>query len=190
MTVTETKKRHTRRHILMLAGAATAGVIAAPSFPMPALAFPTAPYKRSLAFRNLRTGESLDMVYWANGKFLPEVRPEIARVMRDGRDNQVHAIDDRLVDLMARLRGTLRSSEPIQVVCGYRSPETNEMLHETTEGVASNSLHMDGEAVDLRVIDRPLGYVHRVAVSLKVGGVGYYPHSNFVHVDVGQVRYW
>ena len=183
-------KRHTRRNFLMLAGATTAGLIAAPSFPMPALAFPTAPYKRSLAFRNLRTSEALDIVYWADGKFLAEVRPEIARVMRDGRTEQVHAIEDKLVDLMARLRGTLRSSEPIQVVCGYRSPETNELLHETTEGVASNSLHMVGEAVDLRVIDRPLGYVRRVAVSLKAGGVGYYPHSNFVHVDVGPVRTW
>jgi uncharacterized protein YcbK (DUF882 family) len=64
------------------------------------------------------------------------------------------------------------------------------MLHETTEGVAANSLHMYGEAVDLRVVDRPLHYVRRVAVSLKAGGVGYYPHSNFVHVDVGTVRYW
>ena len=183
-------KRHTRRNFLMLAGAGTAGLIAAPSFPMPALAFPTAPYKRSLAFRNLRTGEALDVVYWADGTYLPDATQRIAQVMRDGRTEEIHSIDHRLVDLMARLRGTLRSSEPIQVVCGYRSPETNELLHETTEGVASNSLHMVGEAVDLRVIDRPLGYVHRVAVSLKAGGVGYYPHSNFVHVDVGPVRHW
>jgi uncharacterized protein YcbK (DUF882 family) len=183
-------KRQTRRNFLMLAGATAAGVIAAPSFPMPAIALPFADYKRSLAFRNLRTGEKLDIVYWADGKYISGASREIARVMRDGRTDEVHAIDNRLVDLMQKLRGTLRSSEPIQVVCGYRSPETNEMLHETTEGVASNSLHMEGEAVDLRLIDRPLGYVHRVAVSLRAGGVGYYPHSNFVHVDVGQVRHW
>jgi uncharacterized protein YcbK (DUF882 family) len=183
-------KRHTRRNFLMAAGATTIGVIAAPSFPMPAIALPIAPYKRALAFRNLRTGDKLDIVYWADGQYLPEASREIARVLRDGRTDEVHAIDHRLVDLMQRLRATLRSSEPIQVVCGYRSPETNEMLRETTEGVAANSLHMVGEAVDLRVIDRPLRYVHRVAVSLKAGGVGYYPRSNFVHVDVGQVRYW
>jgi uncharacterized protein YcbK (DUF882 family) len=183
-------KRHTRRHILMAAGATAVGGIAAPLFPMPAIALPFAPYKRSLAFHNLRTGDKLDIVYWAEGQYLPEASREIARVMRDGRTDQVHTIDHRLVDLMARLRGTLRSSEPVQVVCGYRSPETNEMLHETTEGVASNSLHMVGEAVDLRVVDRPLRYVRKVAVGLKAGGVGYYPHSNFVHVDVGPVRAW
>ena len=184
------KKRLTRRNFIVLAGASAAGVIAAPSFPMPAIALPTGPYKRSLAFHNLRTGDKLDIVYWAEGKYLPGASREIARVMRDGRTDEVHSIDNRLVDLMQKLRSTLRSSEPIQVVCGYRSPETNAMLHETTEGVASNSLHMEGEAVDLRLIDRPLGYVHRVAVSLRAGGVGYYPHSNFVHVDVGQVRHW
>jgi uncharacterized protein YcbK (DUF882 family) len=183
-------KRPSRRKFLLLAGATTAGVIAAPSFPMPAIALPVAPYKRSLAFHNLRTGDKLDIVYWADGKYIADASREIARVMRDGRTDEVHSIDNRLVDLMARVRGTLRTSEPIQVVCGYRSPETNEMLHETTEGVASNSLHMEGEAVDLRVIDRPLAYVRRVAVSLKAGGVGYYPHSNFVHIDVGPVRQW
>lgn len=183
-------KRVTRRHFLVAAGATTVGAMAAPSFPMPAIALPTASYKRSLACHNLRTGDKLDIVYWADGQYLPGASREIARVLRDGRTDEVHAIDHRLVDLMARLRSTLRSSEPIQVVCGYRSPETNEMLHETTEGVAVNSLHMYGEAVDLRVVDRPLRYVHRVAVGLKAGGVGYYPRSNFVHVDVGAVRYW
>ena len=183
-------KSHTRRNFMMLAGTTAVGAIAVPSFPMPAIALPVAPYKRALACRNLRTGDKLDIVYWADGQYLPEASREIARVLRDGRTDQVHSIDHRLVDLMARLRGTLRSSEPIQVVCGYRSPETNAMLRATTEGVARNSLHMEGEAVDLRVIDRPLRYVHRVAVSLKAGGVGYYPHSDFVHIDVGPVRYW
>ncbi len=183
-------KRLTRRNFMALAGATAAGVVAAPSFPMPAIALPFAPYKRSLSCHNLRTGDKLNIVYWADGQYLPEASREIARVLRDGRTDEVHSIDNRLVDLMVRLRSTLRSTEPIQVVCGYRSPATNAMLHETTEGVAVNSLHMDGEAVDLRVVDRPLGYVHRVAVSLKAGGVGYYPRSDFVHIDVGRVRYW
>ena len=79
---------------------------------MPAIALPVAPYKRSLAFHNLRTGDKLDIVYWAEGKYLPGASREIARVMRDGRTDEVHSIDNRLVELMARLRGTLRSSEP------------------------------------------------------------------------------
>ena len=187
--MTETK-RHARRDLLALGAAAVAGLIAAPLFPAPAIALPSAKYKRALAFRNLRTGDSLSLVYWAEGRYLPDAMQRIVHVMRDGRTDETHAIDHRLIDLMARLRSTLRSGEPLQIVCGYRSPETNEMLHETTEGVAANSLHMVGEAVDLRVHGRALSAVRRAALSLKAGGVGYYPHSNFVHIDVGPVRRW
>jgi uncharacterized protein YcbK (DUF882 family) len=187
--MTETK-RHARRDLLGVAAAAVAGLIAVPLFPAPAIAVPRAPYKRALALRNLRTGDSLDLVYWAEGRYLPDAMQRIAFVMRDGRTEETHVIDHRLIDLMVRLRTALRTSEPLQVVCGYRSPETNEALRETTEGVAANSLHMIGEAVDLRVPSRALAAVRRAAVSLKAGGVGYYPHSNFVHVDVGPVRRW
>lgn len=183
-------KRYARRDLLGLAAAAVGGLIAAPLFPAPAIAVPRAPYKRALAFRNLRTGDALNLVYWAEGRYLPDAMQRIAFVMRDGRTDETHGIDHRLIDLMTRLRAILRSSEPLQVVCGYRSPETNEMLRETTEGVAANSLHMVGEAVDLRVHGRALPAVRRAALSLKAGGVGYYPHSNFVHVDVGPVRRW
>lgn len=183
-------KRHARREFLALGVAAAAGLIAAPLFPAPAIALPSANYKRALAFRNLRTGNSLNLVYWAEGRYLPDAMQRVAQVMRDGRTDETHQIDHRLLDLMAKLRATLRSSEPLQIICGYRSPETNEMLRETTEGVAANSLHMVGEAVDLRVQGRALSAVRRAALSLKAGGVGYYPHSNFVHVDVGPVRRW
>jgi len=183
-------KRHTRRKLLALAAAGAAGLTAAPLFPAPAIALPSAPYKRALAFRNLRTGDALDLVYWAEGRYLPEAMQRIAHVMRDGRTDEAHVIDHRLIDLMARLRATLGSNEPLQIICGYRSPETNEMLRETTEGVAANSLHMVGEAVDLRVHGRALSAVRRAALSLKSGGVGYYPRSNFVHIDVGPVRRW
>jgi hypothetical protein len=109
----------------------------------------------------------------------------IVYVMRDGRTDETHVIDHRLIDLMTRLRATLHTDEPLEVVCGYRSPETNEALRETTEGVAANSLHMIGEAVDLRVHGRGLAAVHRAALSLKAGGVGYYPRSNFVRCRAG-----
>ncbi|HLI20201.1 MAG TPA: DUF882 domain-containing protein [Stellaceae bacterium] len=183
-------KRHARRDLLALAAAAAAGVIAAPLFPRPAIALTRAPYKRTLAFRNLRTGDQLSLVYWADGRYLPEAIELIAHVMRDGRTGETHPIDRRLIDLMARLRATLRSSEPLQIVCGYRSPATNALLRETSEGVAANSLHMAGAAVDLRVKGRGLAAVRRAALSLKSGGVGYYPRSNFVHIDVGPVRRW
>lgn len=178
-------KRHARRDMLALAAAAATGLIAAP-----AIALPIAPYKRTLAFHNLRTGDSVSLVYWAEGRYLPDAMRRITYVLRDGRTDETYPIDPRLIDLMTRLRSTLRSSEPLQIICGYRSPETNEMLRETTEGVAANSLHMVGEAVDLRVEGRSLAAVHRAALSLEAGGVGYYPRSDFVHIDVGRVRRW
>src|SRR5581483_7928012 len=102
----------------------------------------------------------------------------------------VHAIEPRLLDLLAGLHGRLGSSAPFSVISGYRSPETNEMLHERSAGVASHSLHMQGMAIDIRVSDRCRGDLHRTAVSMRAGGVGYYPALDFVHVDVGRVRYW
>jgi uncharacterized protein YcbK (DUF882 family) len=183
-------KRHRRREFLGLAAAAAAGLIAAPNFPTPAIALPRGPAKRALAFHHLHTGESLDLVYWADGNYLPDATHRINYLLRDFRTEQIHPIDPKLLDLLTRLRGTLRVSSPYLVIGGYRSPETNEMLHETTEGVATNSLHMVGQAIDLRVSGRPLSMVQRAALGLKAGGVGYYPHSDFVHVDVGRVRRW
>lgn len=187
--MTETK-RHRRREFIGLAAAAVTGLIAAPNFPTPALALPRGPNKRALSFHHTHTGESLDIVYWADGRYLPDATHRINYLLRDFRTDQVHAIDSKLLDLLSRLRGTLRVNAPYLVIGGYRSPETNEMLYETTDGVAANSLHMDGQAIDLRVPGRQLAAVRRAALSLKAGGVGYYPHSDFVHVDIGPVRHW
>jgi len=183
-------KRHRRREFLGLAAAGVAGVIAAPNFPTPAIALPRGPNKRVLAFHHLHTGESLNLIYWADGCYLPDATHRINYLLRDFRTEEIHPIDPKLLDLLTRLRGTLRVSAPYLVIGGYRSPETNEMLHETTDGVAANSLHMAGEAIDLRVPGRSLAAVHRAALGLKAGGVGYYPRSDFVHVDVGRVRQW
>ncbi|HEV8016748.1 MAG TPA: YcbK family protein [Stellaceae bacterium] len=184
------KKRHARRDVLGFVAAAATGLIAAANFATPALALPRGPAKRVLAFHHLHTGESLDLVYWADGQYLPDATHRIALLLRDFRNDEIHPIDPKLLDLLARLRGTLRSASPYLVIGGYRSPETNEMLQETTEGVASNSLHMVGQAIDLRVPGRALSAVRRAAIGMKAGGVGYYPHSDFVHVDVGPVRHW
>ena len=99
-------------------------------------------------------------------------------------------MDPRLLDLLVELRARLRTTAPFHVISGYRSPATNAMLAATTEGVASNSLHMDGMAIDIRVPNRPLRQLHQVALNLEAGGVGYYPRSDFVHVDTGRVRRW
>jgi uncharacterized protein YcbK (DUF882 family) len=146
--------------------------------------------ERTLPLHHLHTGETLNTIYFANGRYLPQGLQAITRQLRDWRANQTCPIDPRLLDLLWALRQRLDSSGPIQVVCGYRTPETNAMLRRTHHGVAGNSLHMRGMAIDLRLPDRSLRALHDAAVSLRGGGVGYYPRADFVHVDTGDVRYW
>lgn len=157
--------------------------------PIPALAKAEV---RTLAFDNIHTGEKLRVDYWANGDYVPDALAAVNNVLRDFRTSQVHPIAPSLLDLLAGLRARLETAEPLSVISGYRSPVTNAMLrgaHENS-GVATKSLHMQGKAVDIRVAGRPLALVHKAALSLRGGGVGYYPSSDFVHVDIGRVRTW
>jgi uncharacterized protein YcbK (DUF882 family) len=146
--------------------------------------------ERSLSFYNLHTSESLKTVYWHKGEYIPESLADVNRVLRDHRTGDQHEMDRRLLDLLCDLRLRLDTSEPFQVISGYRSPATNAMLHEKSEGVASHSLHMDGMAIDIRVSGRRLASLRDTALTMKSGGVGYYPASDFVHVDVGRIRRW
>lgn len=187
----DTVSRGGRRRFLKLAGAAVASSVAAPFIIAgPAMASLRPPRRRSIAFHHLHTGEKVDVVYWADGHYQHGAMRHIDWVLRDFRNDAVHHIDPKLLDLLAVMRHQLRTIAPFMVISAYRSPATNAMLQATTEGVATNSLHLDGQAIDIRVPDRHLTAVHKVAVSLKAGGVGYYPHSDFVHVDTGKVRYW
>jgi uncharacterized protein YcbK (DUF882 family) len=176
-----------RRRFLAQGAAAALCALAAPAA---ALASPRPPLRRVLAFDHLHTGERLDIVYWANGHYQPGALKRIDWLLRDFRDDAVHPIDPRLLDLLAALRQRLGVHGPLQVISAYRSPATNAMLASMSEGVATNSLHLEGRAIDIRVPGRPLSAVRRAALALKGGGVGYYPRSNFVHVDVGGVRRW
>ncbi len=175
-------RHHGRRDFFALA---TAGFLSAP-----ALAFGKQPEQRRLAFHHLHTGESLDVVYWADGRYLPDATSRIDRLLRDFRADKVHAINLKLLDLLVALRYRLQVEAPYHVIGGYRCPATNAMLREETTGVAANSLHMAGSAIDLCVPGTALAAVYRTALAMKAGGVGYYPRSNFVHVDVGPVRHW
>ncbi len=175
----------TRRYFLGLALGAFATTISGP-----ALAARRALPKRTLALNSLHTGESANLVYWADGKYLRDPMKRLAWILRDHRTNEIHPIDPRLFDLLSGLRGRLDASQPFQVVSGYRSPATNALLAKMTDGVAEHSLHMQGWAIDIRVPSRKLSSVREAAMSLKSGGVGYYPRSNFVHVDVGRIRHW
>lgn len=146
---------------------------------------------RHLSFVNLHTGEKVRAAYWAQGRYLREGMREINRLMRDHRNGAVHTMDPRLMDVLFHLQHRVGARSPIQIVSAYRSPETNALLREADpDGVASHSYHMDGKAVDIRIPGLPLRTLHKAALSLRAGGVGYYPSSNFVHVDVGPLRRW
>lgn len=146
--------------------------------------------ERRLGFHNLHTGETFDGPYWVDGAYVPEQLADIRRVLRDFRTGQQHDIDRNLLDLLVGLRGRLDTAERLQVISGYRSPKTNAMLHEETRGVATHSYHMKGMAIDIRIPGRRLAALRDTARAMARGGVGFYPASDFVHVDVGPVRHW
>jgi uncharacterized protein YcbK (DUF882 family) len=170
--------------------------IAAPASPAPApVAAPAvvtrpAADARRLFLHNLHTGETLKTVYWEGGAYVDDALAEARRVLRDWRNGQQHEMDPELFDLFHDLRVRLDVDRPFQIISGYRSPVTNAALHARSSGVATHSLHMQGKATDLRVEGVELRHLRRAALDLKRGGVGFYPVSNFVHVDTGRVRQW
>lgn len=160
-----------------------------PGVAMAAVRLPDAK-PRSLSFYNLHTGETLKRTYFEDNNYVPDALHEINHILRDFRTGQIKAIDPRLLDLLVAINRELETSKPFDIISGYRSPQTNAMLHAHSERVAVHSLHIQGKAIDIRVPGRGLAALRRVAMSLRGGGVGYYPHSDFVHVDTGRVRYW
>jgi uncharacterized protein YcbK (DUF882 family) len=175
----------TRRRVLQLGAAVSLSLAVAPR-----AVFARETAARTISFHNLHTGENLMTTFWAEGDYVPEALREIDWVLRDFRTGDVKTIDPGLLDLLHTLSGKLDAQTPFQVISGYRSPATNAMLHERSGGVAAKSLHTQGQAIDIRLPDRALADVHRAALSLRAGGVGYYPSLDFVHVDTGRVRHW
>ena len=149
--------------------------------------------ERSLSFFNTHTGERLKTTYCSGGCYRPDALRDLNYILRDFRANEIKPIDPRVFDLLHELGGTLETDQPFHIISGYRSAQTNAMLRErggASTGVASHSLHMVGQAIDVRVPGVKLDHLRDAAKSLKIGGVGFYPDLNFVHVDVGRVRYW
>jgi uncharacterized protein YcbK (DUF882 family) len=155
-----------------------------------ALAAPIDLAPRKVALHNLHTGESLQAIYWEEGRYVPDALAAVNKVLRDFRTGDQHMMDPGLLDLLDTLHGKVESNGPFQVISGYRSPRTNAMLHGHSDGVAAKSLHMQGMAMDIRVEGVALDHLHKAALDIGRGGVGFYPTSNFVHVDVGRVRRW
>ncbi len=143
-----------------------------------------------LRFYHTHTSEKLDIVYAENGQYVPEALDEINRFLRDFRTGDVHPIDPALLDVLSTVQQRTGSRGQFEVISGFRSPHTNTMLRGQGSGVAQNSLHLTGQAIDVRLTDLPTRKLRGAAVSLARGGVGYYPASDFVHIDTGRVRTW
>ena len=177
------------RRSLLAAFAATA-VTAAPTFANAAGFLRGGGDIRRIRMYSGRTGERLDMVYWIDGKYIKDALREVNHFMRDWRTGDKISMDTRTIDIMAAAHNLMDANEPYMLLSGYRSPKTNQMLRSRSRGVARNSLHLKGQAADLRLSSRTVTQMARAAMACNAGGVGKYSRSNFVHMDCGQVRSW
>jgi len=146
---------------------------------------------RVLSFFNTHTGEKLTATYWAEGQYQIDGLKDIGWLLRDHRADEAAAMDPRLLDMLHTLQArTGIQDRPFHIISGYRSPQTNAKLRSKSSGVAKKSLHMQGKAIDIRVPRYDIAQLRKAALSMKAGGVGYYPKSNFLHVDTGRPRAW
>ena len=178
----------TRRGLLG-AFAATA-LVAAPTYANAAGFLRGAGDIRRLKMYSRRTGESLDVIYWIEGDYIKDALTEVNWFMRDWRRNQSRAIDTRTVDIIAATQQLLDTSTPFLMLSGYRTAETNALLRKRSRSVAKKSLHIKGQAADLRMQGKSVRQLARAAASCAAGGVGRYSRSNFVHIDCGEKRVW
>ncbi|MDB2407055.1 DUF882 domain-containing protein [Jannaschia sp.] len=189
MTDTTTPATAFSRRGILTAFAATA-VAAAPTYSKAAGFLRGGGDIRRVKMSNARTGERMDTIYWIEGRYVREALAEVNFFFRDWRRNEVKQIDNRTLDIIAATHRLVDASEPFLLLSGYRSPATNAMLRRRSGGVARNSLHLKGQAADLRLSSRSVSQVARAASSCGGGGVGRYSGSNFTHVDCGVVRGW
>jgi uncharacterized protein YcbK (DUF882 family) len=188
LIIASTQKAMPRRRFLQLLAA---GSVAAAGIPSVSHAARSYGFEaRELAFQNTHTGEKASLTYFEQGEYSSNALQEIDNLFRDHRTGDIHPIDPNLLNLLYKLQETLQIKRPFSIISGYRSPFTNSMLHEHSNGVAKHSLHMQGKAVDIRIEGVDTRYIRDAAMFLQQGGVGYYSSSDFVHVDTGPVRYW
>ena len=185
----ETVSTELTRRALLSAFSACA-IVAAPTYANAAGFLRGAGDIRKIRLYSRRSGERVDTVYWIDGEYIKEAVREISRIMRDWRRNEIKNIDLRTIDIMAASHSILDTSEPFQLLSGYRSPQTNAMLRRRSRLVAKKSLHMSGQAADLRLSSKSARQISRAALACRAGGVGTYSRSNFVHMDCGPLRAW
>ncbi|CAN0601172.1 unnamed protein product, partial [Ectocarpus sp. 12 AP-2014] len=179
--MTTSSKAVTRRGVLGAFAATT--LIAAPTFSKAFGISRGAGDIRRLSMHSGRTGEHIDMIYWIEGEYIPDALAEISRFMRDWRTDGVINYDTRTIDILAASHRMLDTTQPYLLLSGYRSPQTNQMLRSKSRNVARNSLHMKGQAADIRLPSRSVAQISKAAISCSAGGVGRYSRSNFVHMD-------
>lgn len=155
-----------------------------------AAVLPASTEPRRLAFYHTHTSETLDIVYSENGTYVPGALAEIHHLFRDFRTGDVHSIDPTLLDLLHDVRQATGSHRRFEIISAYRSPVTNKMLAGRSNGVADHSLHLKGQAIDVRLPGTRTKDLQRAALQRAGGGVGYYADSDFVHLDTGRVRRW
>lgn len=174
----------------LLGALAATAVVAAPTYANAFGFLRGAGDVRRISMYSGRTGESIDTIYWIEGEYIPEAVREINFLMRDWRTNEAIQMDLRTIDIMAGAKRLMETDEPYLLLSGYRSAATNAMLRNSSRGVARNSLHVQGQAADLRLRSRSTAQMAEAAAAFNAGGVGRYGGSNFVHMDCGPVRVW
>lgn len=184
--MTDAPNSLTRRRLLV----AGVGLAATTLLPLSSAFAAAGPSVRKLSFRHLHTGEALTATFWADGKFQPQGIVKLQRLMRDWRNDTQHNMDERLYQFLYALHGRMGTEAPFEIISAYRSPQTNDALRRVSTGVAKRSLHMEGQAIDVRLPGRHLAALRDMAWKLQLGGVGYYPKSDFIHIDTGNVRRW
>ncbi|UXD86078.1 DUF882 domain-containing protein [Thalassolituus hydrocarboniclasticus] len=146
--------------------------------------------ERTLRLYNIHTGEFTNSTFWANGRYIDDGVAELDLLVRDHRRDQVMAMQRELYQNMYQLQQLFASHEPLYIISGYRAPESNASLRYANAGVAEHSLHMQGRAIDIRIPGVSHRHLHRAALAMGNGGVGYYPKSGFIHIDTGRTRHW
>lgn len=187
------KKTVTRRDILktgILGGLLLPALATAPVKAATGLIIPSGAGAMKVSFRNQHTGESFNGVYRVGDRYMPEAFEQINAVLRDFRTGEVFPVDPRVIDILFTVYDRIGASGSFEVLSGYRSPKTNARLAANGDGVAQNSLHMTGQAIDIRLPGYSTYKVYKLAADLRTGGTGYYKKSNFVHLDTGRVRRW
>lgn len=148
------------------------------------------PEERKICIYNLHTKEHQETIYWRNGEYIEDALIDLDFIFRDHYNGSVKKMDRRLLDFLFAIQQKIGTGEPYQLISGYRSKRTNARLRKSNKGVAKKSLHIYGKAADIRLPAVGIKKLRRAAYELQTGGVGYYPKSNFVHIDVGRVRFW